>query len=207
MNRLLLSFANATSLREKALYREELAALVRAFLIANLRRGGLQQADAEDLVDDNILRILDALLANPTMANPEAYLSRVGSRLVIDLHRHRRSRNYQTPVDIEEHAVGSRLVERERVEDMADHALLRCLEQILERPDAPANYVCLLEAHYFWAVPLEVVTAHELWGRGTQPPGTAAEQKKARNAVDQRLTRARRWLQEIAKDCCSEALS
>jgi DNA-directed RNA polymerase specialized sigma24 family protein len=207
MKGLLTSYANASAARNRAVLREQITHAARHLLFVELRRHGLQEADADDAANGGLLKVLDSLLADPAMADPEAYVRRAAKHLWIDVQRHRGSRAYMAPVDVQAPALAERLAVKDSAKEEQDKDLLRCLEEILARPDSPVNYVCILDAHYLWEIPIEVITCHELWQRSIQPPGTLQEQKKARNSVDQRLTRARKWLQREAEQCCQEALS
>lgn len=204
MVQLLQAYTQASQPQERARLREQISRAARALLVLELERAGLQAADAEDEAHKKIQKVLDILLDHPP-DSPEAYLKKVARHAAIGLRRHQGSRAYLPPVDPQEHKVEQRLVAPDE-QGSPTQALLDCIEAILARPEGPAVYRCVLDAHYLWGIPLDVIVCHELWERGIQPPGSTAEQRKARATIDQRMTRARHWLKQQAERCCKEWL-
>jgi RNA polymerase sigma factor (sigma-70 family) len=60
-----------------------------------LRRGGATQDDAEDLVQEAILRLHIYTRAGAEVRNPEAFLTRTALNLAVDAHRRAHSDRYE----------------------------------------------------------------------------------------------------------------
>lgn len=185
--------------------REELAASVRTLLIKALLAKKLGADDAEDCAQNRLMCVLDALVSNPKLTNPDGYVLRAAEHIFIDFVRHQSSRGYNSPVDTSE-PQHSKCLTQEAVESLdEDQQLLKCIEEILARPKSPKTYVCLIEAHYMWDIPIEAITCYELDQRNITSPASAKEQKKAKNAVERRVARACTWLQIEAQLCCDQS--
>jgi RNA polymerase sigma factor (sigma-70 family) len=164
---------------------------------------GLASADAQDVAQD-VLRELFAFLdtAAPFRRNADAYVWWLAENRTRDWLRAAKRRRVREEQLLQEAAVApstsqplAELLERERLDVMR----ARVRQLIVE---APPNYRNVLERRLLDGELIEEIAEDEFRqrvARGEVNPQNPAEvtaaRRAARNLIDQRLTRARRWLE------------
>lgn len=181
----------------------ELAAAVRVALLGELRRARIVGDDADDAAQDKVLKLVRILLAGATAPGSErAYVERTAQRAAADFFRRRKRRR---EVELFDESVGDE-APRELVKEppglgadavsarqAADH-LGELLRPGSKMPDAYRAAIAAIHGHP--PISIETLAAEELARSPRSRDGTARTIKQARNVVDQRLTRARKWLQD-----------
>lgn len=188
------AYREAASGPERGALREELA---RSIFVA-ARRAILSWRcppdDAEDLAQDVTLRVLAVVAAEESRAGHEDGLVRVAARnAFVDWYRRTHRQVRVSLDDVPEKTLD------EAWEEMADRRGTRmesrrddCDRLWALLPSAPASYRKVIEAAYIEGKSISALVEEEL---GPGASGANEEQwERARNRVDQRLSRARKWL-------------
>lgn len=186
--------------------REALALAIRAFVFDILKKKC--SAVADDLAQEVTLKVLKAF-ERGTVASEE--LPKYAVTAACNRHRsycrNREAKRAQQAEPLDDTLLVDDTIdiERQYADDDEQHRRLVRLQKIL--PTMPSNYREAIVAHYVEGQSIEALVEQEITVRlasKTQDPDDpllrSAERSKARNTVDQRLSRARSWLAKQLKE-------
>lgn len=176
---------------------EPLTLAVRELLMRAVLARRVPVQDAEDIVQDKILKILSALLSGRAEGREDGYVWRCGETSAISYFR--KQKRLPIPVDgddFEGHQAPddgrSKLEEEQELKTQAE-----LLHEILEGKELPEVARTLLEQVYVHELSIDELARRELESHPAGRDGTPRTLGQARNTLDQRLTRARKKLAEL----------
>lgn len=180
--------------------REEIGRLCRALARRAGKGAGLDDADADEVAQKTALAFDRAYLGRKVpLDRAEAMAMRIALNAARDVHR-RRSRAETKRHQLEQEAVVGPLAEagaEERLLAAERQAALQ-IQLRVALQDAPETYRRVIELHFFEEQSIEEITnvyLAEMRAAGEVAPGEEdLAAKRARNRVDQHLSRAKRWL-------------
>lgn len=188
---------------ERRAAEERLAAAVCALLLLSLRKHRVVR-DAEDIAQEKVCGLVQRLMAGAAnTGREEQYVWVAGKNAAIDDARRpsRRRLSSLTRDDGAEQELpegGSSLDQRHEVREQA-----RWVAHLLREPGPPRAYKEVLRRLFLEEVPLDDIVREEL-ARPARS-GAVRSEEQARNAVDQRISRARSWLRTRLADLLGEA--
>ncbi len=180
--------------------REEISRLCRALARAAAKGAGVDDADADEVAQKAALAFDRAYLGRSVQLDrAEAMVVRIALNAARDVHRRRsraESKRQQLEREVEvgpraDHGAEERLLAAER-----QAALQEQLRAALA--EAPPTYQRVIELHFFEEQSIEEIANAYLADMRAAGEVAAGEEdlaaKRARNRVDQHLSRAKRWL-------------
>ncbi len=193
LNNLLLAVRKNPS-DKKAL--DTLASAIHQLLITSIKYHGIRETeDAKDLAQEKCTSVLNHLLAGSIeTGKEEAYVFRSGRYAAMDFLRQKKRQGTKSHFD--EKNPGRRVILTNIDENEVKDGKREILLQVLKDPKMPVAYREALQKRYIDAVPLETLIDEELKRSPMDSHGCPLSRKQARNAVDQVLSRARRWVKE-----------
>lgn len=179
--------------------REAHAADVRRVLVRELLRLGLQAADADDLAQEKVLRIVGHLVDGGVAPGSQtAYVRSAGRKAAIDLfRRHERSQRLRRR-SVFETADAPRAFTPET--SAHDAEIRRLLDEILTDEDMPASYRGVLRDYYVRGRSTESLAAEDLERSPVDKRGHPRTLPDGRSAVTRRLSYARAWVLKRWRD-------
>ena len=175
--------------------REALVRDVRALLVTGLRRSGLSASDADDVAQEKVLPVTDRLVESRMQhGNPEGFVRTCARHAAIDTFR-KIGRRGETALGDDaaepgtsDSAGASAAIRAERRE------LVRIVTDLLTSGKMPGAYREVMRAVYVAGRDVADLAPEELARQSCDKAGRPRSIGQARAVVDQRLTRARRWL-------------
>ena len=182
--------------------RDALATAISDRLLVAIRHGGVPLREVPDVAQDTVMAVLDALVAGKSKQSTTAFTWRAGVNAARDWYRRERVR-------------GRDVTERADVSDLEQTMVLRDPRENDSAKDAKEKLACVGEAwdrlrpadrevllkHIVEGVSIDELARRELAANPVSKSGEARTFKQARDAMDQKIHRARERLKrKIAGD-------
>ncbi len=185
--------------------REGLYAETRRLLVV-LARGMVGAEVAEDLAQDKVVRLVDHLIDDDVaLEAAPSYVRKTARNAAVSYIRKRKSRreDLYEPVDMAAVAESGPDAEGEQIAVEQERSRQRARERMLAalaHPRLAERYRRALREHYIEGKPVEQMAAEELARQPADQRTRSGAERRARNVVDQLLSRARTRLRQLARE-------
>jgi DNA-directed RNA polymerase specialized sigma24 family protein len=191
---------------------DEIVELARPIAKNAARSSGLGEADSDDVAQHAIDKLAEqSKRPDVRIDRPDALVWRIAENKARDLHRRRKRRSEgderlkRDPTVTGGHVASPEELHLDRENANQVQAIVRDALRV-----APDNYKRVLELHFIEGVAIEAIAARyyeEMRGEvdTKDPVAVRQAQKRARDRVDQHLTRGKRWLAQRVAHARSKA--
>lgn len=185
--------------------RGELHAETRRLLVV-LVRGMVSAEEAEDLAQEKVVQLADHLITDEVaLRAAPSYLRRAARNEAVSQIRKRKSQRevLYEPADLVDVAQTSQDAEQDRIEIEQKQDRQRARQRLvaaLEHPRLADRYRRALREHYIEGKSIEQMAAEELERQPAEKRAHGGAERRARNLVDQLLSRARARLRQLARE-------
>jgi len=155
--------------------------------------------NAEDLAQDKILKVLGYILDTDHKPDyAEKYLYRSAKNAAIDYIRKCKRMKTVPAENVNQLSRYEQelMAQRCSVDEEKLQVLKQKVKEAINNPSMPKSYRRVLEEHYLKGVPIGTLAEQELAANPITRDGNPRSLTTARNTVDKRLERARKWLKQ-----------